>query len=353
MTKTVHAPASPFGSSVSPPCAYNVVSLVTMWGPVLRVNPADLNTRSLSSGRLTSLLIVEAEPSVSHSTFEVPALIPTPHMESTPACCMATMVIRPWLAPATELLDILYKVVSPYQPFAWQQALLKAKIHILYSNLVHDLTYGSPISNPLRLERTFILANLPSAKLNPTYVLQSLLNEVASGCMDGPFSIADAHRVFNGHFCTSPLSLVEKTSSTTEFRLIRHLSKADEAGHSTNGWLDARDFPTHYSSAAQCADLVSPLLPFLSSSVGWVGYHAPIAPVLAVMRSVAHLGLAVMHPMFQYWLSCVLWWVGCYAPTLFDSGWLPCPQRSAAMHLICWWAAEPATIDRGGHCAPC
>jgi hypothetical protein len=185
-------------------------------------------------------------------------------MAYTPAPYAVIMGTRPGFAPEISLShQVLYKVISPYQPSMWQLALHDANIHTHYPNLVHDLTYESPIGNPPRLEQTFILPNLPSAKLNPIYILHSLSEEVASGHMDGPFSIPEVHHIFGGHFCTLPLGLVEKAGSTTEFHLIRHLSKLNASAQSTNSWLDAKDSPTHYFSAAQCADLVSTLLPSL------------------------------------------------------------------------------------------
>ena len=54
--------------------------------------------------------------------------------------------------------------------------------------------------------------------------------------MDGPLSIEEAHVIYGGHFHTCPLGLVEKPGSL-DLRMIRHFSKEDKFGHSTNGWL--------------------------------------------------------------------------------------------------------------------
>ena len=115
-------------------------------------------------------------------------------------------------APACviELCRILYIVVTPYVPGAWKQALADAYLTSAFLNLVHDITFGSPISNLPPLLHTFIPKNLMSATLLPDIIENEQLNETASGCMSGPFSVEEAHIIFNGHFRTSPVGLVEK-----------------------------------------------------------------------------------------------------------------------------------------------
>ena len=39
--------------------------------------------------------------------------------------------------------------------------------------------------------------------------------------------------------------------------MIRHFSKLDQYGDSTNGWVDLDDFPTRWFSASQLANFVS------------------------------------------------------------------------------------------------
>ena len=72
---------------------------------------------------------------------------------------------RPLVAPGTDLADILYKIVTPYILAAWSQALSDANLIKSYPNLVHDLSFGSPIGNLPCIEFTFIPDNLPSAKI--------------------------------------------------------------------------------------------------------------------------------------------------------------------------------------------
>jgi len=75
--------------------------------------------------------------------------------------------------------------------------------------------------------------------------------------MDGPFTIEQAHTIYGGHFRTCPLGLVEKPGSLA-LQMIRHLSKEDDYGISTNSWVNLYDFPTHWFTVAQTADFVSP-----------------------------------------------------------------------------------------------
>ena len=115
-------------------------------------------------------------------------------------------------APArvTELCRILYIVVTPYIPGAWKQALADAYLTSTFPNLVHDITFSSPIGNPPPLLHTFIPKNLASATLLPDIIENELLNKTSSGCMSGPFSVEEAHVIYNGHFHTSPVGLVKK-----------------------------------------------------------------------------------------------------------------------------------------------
>ena len=219
---------------------------------------ANLPGLSSSNGRKTS-----SSPSgqtnqyASCSMYEDLATLATiPSMANIHAPSVPIQSMEHPLAPVTDLLQVLYKVVTPYVPKAWRQALLDADIVQNYPNLIHDLEFGSPISNPPSLDFTFIPKNLPSAELNPDYISNLIAEEVLAGCMDGPFSIEEAHIIYGGHFRTCPLGLVEKPGSV-DFRMIRHFSKEDLFGRSTNSWLDLDEFPTHWFTACQTAEFVS------------------------------------------------------------------------------------------------
>ena len=128
-------------------------------------------------------------------------------------------------APTTDLDQVLYIIISPYIPSAWKCALDAANITHLFPNLVHDITFGSPIGNPPPLTQTFIPPNLASANIQPEIIVKELLDETAAGRMSGPFTVDDAHQIFKGHFHTSPVGLVEKVEGDGNWRMIHHLLK--------------------------------------------------------------------------------------------------------------------------------
>ena len=179
-------------------------------------------------------------------------------MVTIPVLTVMINIMQPPHVLETNFSRILYKVITPYNPISWQHTPIECNLVSRYPNLVCDIKYGSPISNLPCLYETFIPKNLVLALNNPGFILSSLIEETTLGQMDKPFSIAEVHAIFRGHFYTSPLRVIEEPGSLTHlFFLIHHLSKADSNGCLTNGWLDASKFPTHYFSAACCADFVS------------------------------------------------------------------------------------------------
>jgi len=50
--------------------------------------------------------------------------------------------------------------------------------HMLFSNLVHDITYSVPIGNPPLLTHTFIPNNLKSADIDPVYMDKFIQEEL-------------------------------------------------------------------------------------------------------------------------------------------------------------------------------
>ena len=91
--------------------------------------------------------------------------------------------------------------------------------------------------------------------------------------MDGPYTIEEAHIVFGSHFWTCPLGLVEKPGSSA-LRMIRHFSKTDQFGDSTNSWVNSDDFPTRWFSAAQTADFVCFVHPNFALNPSTLSTHA-------------------------------------------------------------------------------
>jgi len=87
---------------------------------------------------------------------------------------------------------------------------------------------------------------IPSALKPPHIINDEITSELISNRMSGPFSVTQAHTIFGGHFCMSPLSLVEKDPGLGKWCNFFHLSKEDsKGGESMNGWLIIDDFPTN------------------------------------------------------------------------------------------------------------
>ena len=167
-------------------------------------------------------------------------------MASTSVLSAWTPNTQPSGAPETDLSKILYKVVTQYILTAWNQALTNRNLIKSYPNLIHNLSSGSPIGNSHPINFTFIPDNIPSAKIQPEYIMNLINEEVATGCMDRPFTIEEAQSIYGGHFQTCPLRLVEKHSSV-DLRMICHFLKEDQFGQSMNRWVDSNNFPLVHS----------------------------------------------------------------------------------------------------------
>ena len=120
---------------------------------------------------------------------------------------MATLTTGRVLSQEIDLHCTLYIHTTPYNPIAWHAALASSNLLSHFPNLVHDLTYGSPISNPPPL---FLPKNLPSADIHPKLIDQELLAEVSAGHMSDPFTVPQASIIFGSPSCSSPVGLVEK-----------------------------------------------------------------------------------------------------------------------------------------------
>jgi len=113
----------------------------------------------------------------------------------------------------------------PYKLDAWQSALTSS--HLL----------------------NFLPPNFPSTNIHLLLIEQELLYEVMAGQMSGPFTVAQVATVFASPFHSSPVGLVEKSPGQGVWCMIHHLSKCDNDGQSTNGWVDSDGFPSTYFSA--------------------------------------------------------------------------------------------------------
>src|SRR6266481_2829719 len=257
-TTKVVTPLLPFATQ-SLSCASDVAIQVTKPPhavPLPRVTP---NAPSSLKGSQAAWLPKTQSKSVCSSMFGDPAKESAWHHTAITSALSAGMLTIPCV-PAHEIdLDkVLYIVSIPYIASAWNLALATANLTSQFPKLVHGITYGSPIGNPPPLLHMFIPKNLASADFLPNIIDQELLDETAAGCMSGPFTVSEASCIFCGHFHTAPVGLIEKVPGDGNWRMIRHLSKTDHLGFSTNDSLDSDDFPTSYFSATIVVDWVSP-----------------------------------------------------------------------------------------------
>src|SRR5882724_6313071 len=164
MTSRVHIPfETTYGSSF----ALDVVILGTGQDHVLRSIQANPHIPLSQDGRIiNSFQSRPGSRSVSHTMSAHPVVTRTTLCTANTSVPSArTPNTWPLVAPGTDLADILYKIVTPYILAAWSQALSDANLIKSYPNLVHDLSFGSPIGNLPCIEFTFIPDNLPSAKI--------------------------------------------------------------------------------------------------------------------------------------------------------------------------------------------
>jgi len=102
------------------------------------------------------------------------------NMVPTLAPCVVIHTMGRKTALETDLMWVLYICTSPYNPEAWQHILETTNLSLSFPNLVHDITYGSPIGNPPPLSMSFLPSNLPSANIPPELIDQELAVEVAA-----------------------------------------------------------------------------------------------------------------------------------------------------------------------------
>ena len=95
--------------------------------------------------------------------------------------------------------------MTPYIPLAWLMALSSENLLVSFPNLVHDITYGSPIGNPPPLSDCFLPQNLSSENILPEVIVKDLLAEVSAHHMSGSFTTEQTSIIFNGPFHSSPL----------------------------------------------------------------------------------------------------------------------------------------------------
>jgi len=148
-----------------------------------------------------------------------------------------------WLSALAAEQD---KLPMPYIAESFRKSLESDILTSRYPLLVQDITYGSPIGVPMQLSHTTVMPNLHSAELRQDLVSDYIAKEVSFVQMAGPFTLEETHLVFEGHFRTVPVGLMEKDPSKCTFHMIQHFSKEHALGVSVNSQLDSDNFPTRW-----------------------------------------------------------------------------------------------------------
>lgn len=209
-----------------------------------------LSTGSAAPSPTDLFLRAAAPPSLSY-----------PHLRSS-------MAVRPpFTSSRFSHPDIFEKIICPYNADAFDALLRKHNLSDAYPDLVDNLKYGFPLGDMPVLSRTNILHNHDSIDDHWPLIEQYLLDEIASGRMDGPFSQSEVESILRGPFQSSPLIAVIQPQAPGEpdkVRICRHLSKATKNIPSVNSFINKESFPTRFDTAIKVADIVSslPLPPY-------------------------------------------------------------------------------------------
>ena len=160
------------------------------------------------------------------------------------------------LSAATKLNCV--QALTPYKPEAWRKWLSAANLITRYPNIYDGLRFGFSANIP-PLSQTFAPPNNPSIEEHKLIFNDIVNKEFSKGRYLGPFTQMEVERIL-GPFQTSPLSLVPKPG---KYRLVQNLSYPLSASPvpSINSLVDPDLFPSHYSTFAVVALVISSLPP--------------------------------------------------------------------------------------------
>jgi len=238
------------------PSASDVAPLAIVQTPAILCQITLIN-HQLSTGKMAAWSIRPEWPFASSTMSKVLAMTLPQATQHILAPSVVTQPKEPGPAPITELSSVLYIHMTLYIVEVWHHTLLNSDINTHFPFLINEITFGSPIGNPLPLPHTLIPVNLPSALKLPHIIDNETAFELAAMRMSSQCSVSKAHTIFNGHFHTSPLGLIEKIPRSGKWCMICNLLKQDEHSDSTNGWLNIEDYPTKFYSVNMMADYMS------------------------------------------------------------------------------------------------
>lgn len=156
------------------------------------------------------------------------------------------------------------RVITPYIADVFETTLRDCNLLDRYPLLPNNLRYGFPIGDfdvPLQ---SFTPKNHPSGIAHMNFIQSYVDEQVSLGRMSGPYSKAQVENILGSPFVSSPLSVVDKAGAAGKYRLVQNCSFRNAENVSVNDQIDSDNFPTRWGTAAEVAELVSPLY-FLTS----------------------------------------------------------------------------------------
>ena len=114
-------------------------------------------------------------------------------------------------------------------------------------HVIDGIRYGFDVGIKEQFSHSVIHPNHASSSLDMNFISSYIKSEVGAGRYAGPFTQAGLEALI-GSFCTSPLGLVPKGSSS--FRLIQDLSfpRDPSSVASINSQINSNDFPTAWGT---------------------------------------------------------------------------------------------------------
>jgi len=165
----------------------------------------------------------------------------------------------PWHLPKHE--KIFSHIQTPYNPDAFDALLQKHDLTSSYPFLTRNLRNGFPMGEFLVLAESIIFPNHPSCTNYNNEIRTYLEEEVVARRMFRPFSQAEMQDIMKGPFQSSPLIIdvqPQPNSAPDKIRMCQHMLKRDKFHPSTNNYVDAFKFPTHFGSVSEVGEIVSP-----------------------------------------------------------------------------------------------
>ena len=226
-----------------------------------------VNATTLEMNALTSVLSVGNHTLLSPGSaipalLTVKELLPATHLPHLNYFDFSSYIIsHPPFDPVIHLHDNIFsRVLHPYDPFAFQSMLDKHNLSSSYPLLVDNLLHGFPLGCMPPISQTVIILNNPSFLECKDSIFAYLTKEISTGHMSGPFSQDVVECILHGPFHASPLIATVQTQNPREpdkICICHHLLKGTRDHASVNSHIAREDFPTHFDTTSNIANIVS------------------------------------------------------------------------------------------------